>query len=254
MTDTGTHDDRGRPSSQANGGGSSRKLADQLSDLARVLESEDDVEATLDAIVHAAVGTVPGAGHASISTIRRRREVHTRAATDQLSRAVDQAQYDAGQGPCLDSLHEQQTVRLGDMTGEQRWPEFAQRAGELGARSMLAVQLYVDGDDLGALNLLSERTDAFDDDSEHIALLFAAHAAVAMAGAQQQHQLRSAMHTRDLIGQAKGILMERHRLTGDQAFGLLVRASQTSNRKLAEIADELVTSGQLPAVRQRAGD
>ena len=235
----------------AAGTDSSQLLADQLSALARVLQAEEDVDATLAAIAHAAVGTVPGAGHASISIIEGRREVRTRAATDELPRAVDHIQYETGQGPCLDTLYEQETVRVADMAAEQRWPEFSTRAAELGIGSMLAVQLYVDGDDLGALNLFAERPEAFDDDSEHIALLFAAHAAVAMAGAQKQQQLRSAMHTRDLIGQAKGILMERHRLTGDQAFTLLVRASQTTNRRLADIADDLVASGVLaePAPR-----
>jgi len=247
VADAGNSGSRGRPSSSATGTDAPEDLADQLGELARVLESEDDVDATLDAIVHGAVGTVPGAGHASISVIKRRREVQTRAATDQLPRAVDSAQYEAGQGPCLDSLYEQQTVRVADMPAEQRWPEFATRAAELGVGSMLSVQLYVDGDDLGALNLIGEQPDAFDDDAEHVALLFASHAAVAMAGVQKQEQLRSALQTRDLIGQAKGILMERFKLPGEQAFRLLVRVSQTTNRKVPEIAEELVLSGELPS-------
>lgn len=108
---------------------------------------------------------------------------------------------------------------------------------------MLGIQLYVAGDELGALNLLSPERDAFSDASEHVGLLFASHAAVAMAGAQQLEQLRQAVGTRDRIGQ--GILMERFKLTDDQAFRLLVQASQRCHRKLSEIADELVTSGQL---------
>ncbi len=244
---------RGQPSTSDTGQSAGRDvLADQLSDLARLLEAEDDVEATLTAVVHAAVGTVPGADHASISSVKKRQEVHTLAATGQLSRACDRAQYEAGQGPCLDSLYDQKTVRLPDMRTEQRWPDFAKRAEEVGVASMLSVQMYVDGDDLGALNLASAQVDAFDDESEHVALLFASHAAVAMAGAQQQEQLHSALETRDLIGQAKGILMERFRITGDKAFQLLVRASQTTNRRLPDIAEELVSSGELPTSR-RAG-
>ena len=239
---------RGAPSSSDTGetAGQDDELAGRPSDLARLLEKQDDVEQTLTAIVHSAVGTVPGAEHASISVVQRRREVHTRASTSELPRAVDHAQYDTGQGPCLDTLFEQQTVRLPDVPGERRWPEFTQRAAELGVGSMLGLQLYVEGDDLGALNLLSTQPDAFDDESEHVALLFASHAAVAMAGAEQQQRLRSAMHTRDLIGQAKGILMERFKITGDRAFRVLVHASQTSNRKLSEIAQDLVDSGELP--------
>ncbi len=233
-----------RPSSSPRAGATA--LADQLSELARSLESEDDVQDTLNAIVRAAVETVPGAEQASISSVVGRREVVTRATTNDVSAGVDRSQYETQEGPCLDALYEQRTVRVPDLPGERRWPRFVERARELGVGSMLAVQLYVAGDDLGALNLTSGKSDAFDDESEQVALLFAAHAAVALAGAQQQEQLRQALHSRDLIGQAKGILMERFSIDADQAFRLLVRASQTSNRKLTEIAEELDRTGELP--------
>lgn len=227
------HDDDGR-------------LADKLAELARSLEQQADPEETLGAIVQAAVDTVPGAQYASISAIRKRREGHTLASTGELSRAVDQAQYDSGEGPCLDTLYEQETVRLPDLQAEQRWPDFIKRATALGVGSMLAVQLFVEGDDLGALNLHSENKAAFDEESEHVALLFATHAAVAMSAAQQKQQLHRAVSTRQLIGQAQGILIERFKVTDEQAFGLLVRASQHTNRKLVDIARDLVTSGELP--------
>lgn len=221
-------------------------LADHLAELARSLQQQHEVPETLDGIVRAAVGTVPGVEHASISSIRRRREVDTVAATSDLPRRVDRLQFDTQQGPCLSALYEQATVRLPDLAAESRWPDFTTLASEMGVGSMLAVQLYVEGDDLGALNLISEHRDAFDGRSEHVALLFAAHAAVAMSGAQEQEQLRRALGTRDLVGQAKGILVERFRITGDQAFRLLVQASQDTNRKLHEIAEDLVVSGELP--------
>ena len=194
-----------------------------------------------------------GAEHASISSVRRRREVHTVASTGPLPRAVDQAQYETQQGPCLDSLFEQRTVRMPRLAEEHRWPDFVRAATELGVGSMLAVQLYVTGDDLGALNMVSTAVDAFDEEDEHVALLFATHAAVAMADAQATDRLERAVMSRDLIGQAKGILMERFRITDHQAFLLLVRASQTSNAKLTSVADELVRSGVLPS-RNPAGD
>jgi len=226
---------------------SAEDLADRLADLARGLEEQEDVQTTLDTLVAAAAGTIPGAQHVSISAIRRRREVVTRASTDDLPRETDRAQYETGQGPCLDSLFEQQTARIPDMATETRWPQFTARARGLGAGSMLAVQLYVNGDDgdLGALNLLNEAPDAFDAESEHVALLFAAHAAVAMVGAQEQAQLRSALGTRDVIGQAKGILMERFKITPDQAFRLLAAASQQTNRRLSEVAEALTQTGEL---------
>lgn len=241
---------RGEPSSSYTGQlGRGGDLADRLGDLARRLGSEDDVEETLHAIVGAAVATVPGAGHASISSIQGRREVRTVAASDELPREVDRLQYETGQGPCLDSLYAQATVRVSDMAREERWPRFGTRAAALGVGSMLAVQLYVDGGDLGALNLLSTETDAFDDESEHVGLVFASHAAVAMASAQQNEQLRQGLATRDLIGMAKGVLMERFKISGDRAFSVLVRTSQHENRKLREIAEELVSTGELPVQR-----
>ncbi len=172
------------------GPGVRTELVDRLSELARALQEEADVQGVLDVIVRGAVDTVPGAEHASLSSIRRRQVVETRAATSE---------------------------------------------------------------DLGALNLFSTVPDAFDEEAEHVALLFAAHAAVAMADAQELERVRSALGTRDTVGQAKGILMERFKLTPDQAFALLVRASQTSNRKLHEVAEELATPGGCRACPRRPG-
>ncbi|MEV4460796.1 GAF and ANTAR domain-containing protein [Microbispora sp. NPDC049633] len=236
---------RGRPSSAYMGHAADDELAVRLSDLARTLQDEDTAQETLEAIVGAAVDTVPGAQDAGLTVVIRRREVETQAATGDVVRQADKAQYDTGQGPCLDATYQHRTVRLPDMTREERWPEFTRRALALGVKSMLSFQLYVRKGDLGALNLYSREKNAFDDESEHVGLLFAAHAAVAMSGARQQEQLRRAIAVRDLIGQAKGVLMERHKLTADQAFSLLVRASQQTNTKLVEVAEYLVDTGEL---------
>ena len=232
------------PSAAASG--DPQPLADRLSDIARSLEHENSVEGTLQAIVDTAVTTVPGAGHASISAVHGKRAVITLASTSELPRRTDQAQYDTGAGPCLDSLYDRHAVRLDDVATETRWPEFVARAGALGMGSMLSLQLYVEGDDLGALNLLSEQPHSFDEESEQVALLFASHAAVAMAGAGEQEHLRWAICNRDLIGQAKGILMERFSCDADRAFLLLAHASQAANRKLTAVAEELVDSRRLP--------
>ena len=241
------HIGRGKPSHDDTGTVTGKDaLAQQLSDLARTLNDKEGLDETLKQIVRAAVGTVPGARHASISRIQRHREIKTLAATGELPRAVDHAQYDSGQGPCLDSLYQERTVRLSDLSTDQRWPDFTGRARELGVGSMLAVQLFIQSDCLGALNLFSEQPSAFDDTSEHVALLFATHAAVAMSSEQSRQDLRTAVTTREVIGQAQGILMERFKITDDLAFRLLVRASQDTNRKLRDIAEELTTTGQLP--------
>jgi GAF domain-containing protein len=237
---------RGEPSSSYTGEASGwNELAEKLSTLSRDLQGETDVEGTLQAIVQAATGTVPGAEYASISAVGKRRVVHTRAATGELARAVDQAQYETGQGPCLDALYEHRTVRLPDLDVEPRWPTFAAQAREVGAASMLAIQLYVHGQDLGALNLHSTTRDAFSDESEQIGLLFAAHAAVAMAGAENDEHLHMALTSRDIIGQAKGILMERYKISAHEAFRLLVVTSQTTNIRLHDVAEYLTRTGQL---------
>ncbi|MEV0720974.1 GAF and ANTAR domain-containing protein [Asanoa sp. NPDC050611] len=226
-------------------------LADRLGELARAFQAERSVADTLDAIVRAAVGTVPGADHAGVSQVENRRTVRTTTGTDRLVYDVDQIQYDEHEGPCLDALFDHLTVLVADMAGEARWPRFSARALTLGVGSMLAFQLYVDSGSLGSLNLYSRRPGAFGDVSEQVGLLFAAHAGVALAGAQQLSHLSRALDVRDLIGQAKGILMERHKLTGDQAFGLLVTVSQKTNTRLVEVARYLVDTGDLGA-RDRA--
>lgn len=235
----------GAPAERA-GTESGEDLATHLGRLARELQQEVDLQATLDAIVHAAVDTVPGAEHASITSVVRRDRLIVRASTDELARQIEQSQLDLGEGPCVDTLLEQATVRMDSVAAERRWDGFAARAEELGVQSMLCLRLFVRGGELGALNLHSTRPHAFTDVSEHIALLFATHAAVAMAGAEVQEQLRDGLERRDIIGQAMGILMERYGLTAERAFAVLARLSKHTNRKLHLLAEELVRTRLMP--------
>jgi transcriptional regulator with GAF, ATPase, and Fis domain len=241
----GGNDDRGEPSQSFTGKNEDSPLAETFGDIARVLQQQDDLQSTLAAIVAAAVHTVPGAQQAGITVAGARGVMTTPAATHEVVRRVDRIQYDTGQGPCVTAIREHATLRLDDMNAESRWPDFAHRAAQLGVRSMLSFQLYVTDTNLGALNLYAEHIAAFDDTSEYIGLLFASHAAVALTGARQRHHLNQQLLMREVIGQAKGILMERHNITADQAFALLVRASQHSNRKLTDLARELAETGLL---------
>ena len=224
------------------------ELAQTLSDLARKLEAEDDTEAMLDDLVAAAVALIPGVDEGSLSIVLARRDVSSQSPSGDLSRRVDALQTETGQGPCLDAVYQEKTVSVPDMASETRWPDFARRAAEAGAGSMLSFRLWVEGDDLGALNLYGREPHAFTEESEHIGLLFVSHAAIAVAGAQKQDQLAESIATRDLIGQAKGILMERYRIDAQKAFSLLVRASQQRNVKLRELAVELTDTGELAGV------
>ena len=171
----------------------------------------------------------------------------TPASTDDLVVEIDRVQYETKQGPCLSAIRDDTTVRAGDLRQDGRWPKFSQRAVDLGVLSMLAFQLYVRERDLGALNLYSKSVDAFTDADEDTGLLFATHAAIALVGAQHEHHLTSARLNADLIGQAKGILMERHKITASNAFHLLARASQNTNRRLTDIAFAVTSTGLEPA-------
>jgi GAF domain-containing protein len=241
---------RGRPSPQDTGGHVGQDaLAVQLSELARLLQQQDDPHLLLADVVQAAVQLIPGCDEGSISVVLGRRSVTSEAASGDLPRVVDALQDQTGQGPCLDAAYEQVTVRVSDMASDRRWPLFAPRAAAAGAAGMLSIQLYVEGDDIGALNLYSRRAGAFTDESEHVGLLFAAHAATAYMGAHDRSALMATVKTRNLIGQAQGILMERHRVTADEAFALLSRVSQQENVKLRDVADRLVSTGTLDGGR-----
>jgi len=237
----------GQPSAHDTGGSDGRdELAVLFSGFARTVQQQRDPDDTLLEIVRAAVDLIPGCDEGSISVVLDRRTVTSQAASGELPRVVDALQEEVWQGPCLDAVYEHETVRVADMASETRWPKFAARAHEAGAAGMLSIQLYVEGDNLGALNLFSRRPWAFDDESEHVGLLFASHAAIAYAAARQQDKMVRNVATRQLIGRAEGILMERHKVTGDQAFAMLVRASQHSHLKLRDVADRLIHSGDLP--------
>ncbi|WP_370644439.1 GAF and ANTAR domain-containing protein [Nesterenkonia sp. LB17] len=236
---------QGQPSGHDQGSAAGEhQLASQLGDLVRSLNQESP-EAILELVVAAAIELIPGAEEASLSVVTGREEVETVAPSSELLRRLDDLQVELTEGPCLEAIYSEQTIRVRDMATEARWPVFAEKATEAGVGSMLAFQLYVVGDNLGALNLYSSQVDAFDDDSEHVGLIVASHAAVALADAQQVSQLHEAVQSRDVIGQAKGILMERYKITGHQAFLLLAKASQHSNKKLQVLAEDLVNSGEL---------
>lgn len=243
------------PASEDDAGGAAgptHDLADLMSRTApRLQEEHGDVESTLEAITATAITVVPQAEDCSISYVTGRSKVEPRASTGDLPGAVDALQERLQQGPCPDAVWGQQNVRVDDVAADDRWPEFARQASALGVGSMTCFQLFVQGDQLAGLNLYAGRPGAFDDESQDIGQMFAAHAAVAVAGAEHEENLRTAVSSRDVIGQAKGILMERHKITADQAFGVLARVSQELNRKLSDIAREVSGTGALPGVDRR---
>ncbi|WP_138756873.1 GAF and ANTAR domain-containing protein [Modestobacter altitudinis] len=223
----------------------SEDLARRLADAARELQDQSDPQQVMDQVVAMAVAMVPGAECAGISIGRKRRSVSSAAATSDRPRQFDALQDETGQGPCMDALYEQQTIRSDDVVNDERWPDLTARAADIGVASMLCLQLFVQGDNLGALNLFADQPCAFTDESEQVGLLLATHASVAVAQAQKVEHVNIALANRDVIGQAKGILMERFKITADQAFGLLARVSQDTNRKLHQVAEDLTRTGTL---------
>ena len=225
------------------GGGS----ADAFAEMARALLAEDDVQHTLQKICDLAVETIDGCDHAGISFLKGRK-VDTPASSDDVPRKVDSIQYEVGEGPCLDAIRDHEVFETGDLGREDRWPHFASRAQrETGITSMLCFRLFVEGDTLGALNLYSKAANAFGEESRTVGLVFAAHAAVALSSAIHDEQMEEALQSRDLIGQAKGILMAREGITADQAFDMLRRASQRLNVKLRDVAGGIVERSAAPA-------
>ncbi|MHA7284448.1 GAF and ANTAR domain-containing protein [Arthrobacter pityocampae] len=237
---------RGMPSSHHGGSERERDLATELAELARSLQREPDSDAIIAGFVHAALDLIPGVDEGSVSVVLGRKHIGSRGATGSLPARIDALQMETDEGPCLEAAYKHRTVRVPDMAHETRWPLFSSRAAEAGARGMLSIQLWVEGDDLGALNLYSYEANAFTDESENIGLLVASHASVAFAEAEKNRQLNEAVASRDVIGQAKGILMERHKITGEEAFIVLSMASQRTHLKLWDVADRLISSGELP--------
>lgn len=219
-------------------------IARQLSELARELQADITAEALLKHIVKASVTEVPGAQYAGITLVTAK-AFSTTAASDELAERIDRVQDETGEGPCLDAARQHKTVRCDDLRADARWPRFARQAVGLGVLSVLSFQLFAGDDSFGALNVYAGNAAAFGPDSESAGILLASHAALAMAAARTQSGLLTAMDSREMIGQAKGILMERYKITGVEAFGLLVASSQAVNRKLRDVAEHLIATGEL---------
>ncbi len=227
-------------------GGIDLDAFDALEVIGRSVHSKvGDLQSTLEAVVRTAVETVTGARDAGLNLF-----VHGKfmpqAVFGVAPPELDQLQKELGDGPCIAASRDQTVVHLRDVSADARWPGFAALADTLGVRSMLCVPLWVDDSRLGSLSLYADVPDAFGEHEARVAALLATHGAIVIADARRVENLRVALESRDVIGQAKGILMERHRITPEQAFQLLVAASQNANKKLAQIAEEFTSTGALP--------
>ena len=221
--------------------GSDAPLA-ALSRLAVAEHAGHDPRHALEQVVRVARETLPGAASVSVTLLRGTRP-SSPAASDGLALRCDERQYDVGDGPCLEAARQSHIVSVPDLTDEERWPAYSAYAQQEGVRSSLSIPIAPQQSILGALNVYFTQPRALAPDAVVLAHAFAAHAAVAVASTVVR-QMEEAMETRAVIEQAKGILMTQRHCDPDEAFRVLVRASTRNNRKLREIAGEIVEAVQ----------
>jgi GAF domain-containing protein len=213
------------------------------------------LQETLDRVAHLAKQAIPDADMTAITMLVEGRTT-TAVFTNELAPEIDSAQYESGEGPCLDAFRHKTVFRIHDTEKDQRFSAFCESASANGVRSVLSLPLVAIHEGVGALNLYSRHPDAFSDEEVELGMAFAGQAAIVLANAhaywdayQLGQDLNEAMKSRAAIEQAKGILMGAQRCTSDEAFQMLIRASQRENRKLREIADEIVARTAEPRPR-----
>jgi GAF domain-containing protein len=223
-----------------------------IRELAGLMLKEESLEATLARVASLASRTIPGCTAASV-TMLRKGQFSTPVATSDSALKADQAQYRADAGPCVESVRGGVIERVHDMADESRWPEFVEAAARVGFGSSMSLPLGVEGVASGALNLYASEPSAFAEADQEVAVLFAEQAGLACVTAERYwgtqsvvEQLEEALKSRDVIGQAKGVLMAQRKITETEAFDVLRTTSQRLNIKLRDLAEQVATTGELP--------
>jgi GAF domain-containing protein len=214
---------------------------------------DTDAETVIAELAENAAVEIPGAQHAGITLTRNARNIETPAATSHWPVLLDKIQQRYREGPCLTAAWEEKTIHVANLETETRFPNYRRDAlAETPIRSIMAFQLFIAGETLGALNVYSEQPDVFTPESRTMGLIFAAHSSVAWNSARREEQFQRALSSRDMIGQAKGMIMERYRVDAVQAFEVLRKLSQDSNVPLIQVATDLVAGAQSENGRQDA--
>jgi GAF domain-containing protein len=214
-----------------------------IADMARRLAAGGprELSTVLDDLVAGAVHNIDGAEEASISIAGRKRTLVNEAATGELAELHSEIQNSNGQGPCLAAIWDRPVVRIDDLRTETRWPLYTPDAqAAIPFRSILSLRLFTATDSFGSLTLFATPPDAFSPDVEEIASIFAAHATAAWASAVRGAQYADALASRDVIAQAKGMVMERFHIDALAAFALLSRLSQDTNTRVIDVARQLI--------------
>lgn len=215
-------------------------LAERMAELARAVAGPRSVKDVLFDVTSTAKELIPGTDTAGVLLITKGGKFESLAGTDELPYRLDELQMKYKQGPCVQAAIDELIVRTDDFREEKRWPQYTAAAVEIGVLSGLSFKLYTSDRTAGALNLFAFNPGAFDAEAETIGAVLAAHAAAAILASRHGEQLESALSTRDRIGQAKGIIMERYGVDDIRAFDMLRRLSQDGNTRLIDIAQRVI--------------
>jgi GAF domain-containing protein len=215
-------------------------LAVRMAELARVSAAPRSVNDVLSDVTNAAKELIPGTGSAGILMVGKGGKFDSLAGTDELPHQLDVLQMKFNEGPCVEAAVDETIIRTDAFRTERRWPQYSPAVVEIGILSGLSLKLYTANRTAGALNLFAFEPNAFDAADETIGTVLAAHAAAAILASREGEELQSALTTRDRIGQAKGIIMERYGVDDIRAFDMLRRLSQDSNTRLVDIAARVI--------------
>ena len=208
--------------------------------LARQLAMPLSVDEVLTGVTKTVLEVIPGADVSGFLLFTKSGKFETKAPTSDLMYELDRLQIEHGEGPCVEAAIDELIVRTDDFQREQRWPHYSAEVLKLGVRSALSFKLYTSQRNAGALNIFAMEPEAFGPDDEGVGQVLAAHAAAAILASRQGEQLQSALSSRDLIGQAKGIIMERYNVDAVRAFEMMRELSQADNVKLVDIAKRVI--------------
>ena len=198
------------------------------------------VEDVLSDVTEAAKQLIPGVDTAGVLMIGKGGKWDSFGGTSDLPHLLDELQMRFNEGPCVEAALDETIVRTDDFRTEERWTKYSPAVVEIGVLSGLSLKLYTANRTAGALNLFAFKPNAFDGESETIGTVLAAHAAAAILASREGEELQSALTTRDRIGQAKGIIMERYGVDDIRAFDMLRKLSQDSNTRLVDIAQRVI--------------
>ena len=206
-----------------------------------------EIARALDELTVTAVQYVPAAQYAGITVTDRRGHIDTPSAIGRYPGLLDAIQERHHEGPCLQAVRQHHTVRVDDLNTDTRWPKYQRDAlAQTPIRSVLSCALSANHHALGALNFYAEHPHAFDIESECLGFVYATHAALAWNALRRDLQFRDALASRDIIGQAKGMLMERHQINAEEAFNRLRQLSQNSNTPVAELSRKIAANAERP--------